>query len=322
LWATFHWTAHSGKGDDMAGGDGPVEIVWRRQSQWSQAANRLKKEIGRARLAGLWLAMTAAAAGTAAAQLMSVAATLGKSLTFLSAAAAAVAPIAARRAGPHAIRDWTRLRSVSEALKSEVYVMLTGTGPYRHGARGETLLDRVDQVCADGEDLLHHLEDIRPVDRPVPTVSDVPSFITQRVRQQIDRFYRPKAAEIRRRTSLVQRAETVLGALAAVLGATAGAFGVEQPAAWVAVATTVATAVTAHAMASRYEYQLVEYTRTADQLERLLTRREFAARSAAAAAGPGPADDDVFVDECERLISLQNEAWMVRLQAAEQPAGP
>jgi hypothetical protein len=104
-----------------------------------------------------------------------------------------------------------------------------------------------------------------------------------------------------------------------VLAATAGAFGVAQPAAWVAVATTVATAVTAHAMASRYEYQLVEYTRTADQLDRLLARRELAVRSAA--PGPGPADDDAFVEECERLISVQNEAWMVRLQSAEQPAG-
>jgi hypothetical protein len=300
-------------------GDGPLDMVWRRQSQWSQAANRLKKVIGRARLAALWLAMTAAAAGTAAAQLMSVSTALGKSLTFAAAAAAALAPIATRRGGPHAIRDWTRLRSVSEALKSETYVLLAGTGPYRAGARGEALLDRVDQICADGADLLPHLDGISPVDRELPAVSDVSSFITHRVRAQIDGYYRPKAAEIRRRISAVQRAETTLGVLAAVLAATAGAFGVAQPAAWVAVATTVATAVTAHAMASRYEYQLVEYTRTADQLDRLLARRELAVRSAA--PGPGPADDDAFVEECERLISVQNEAWMVRLQSAEQPAG-
>ena len=72
----------------------------------------------------------------------------------------------------------------------------------------------------------------------------------------------------------------------------------------VAVAATISAAVTAYAAGSRYEYQLVEYLRTAAQLDRL--------RSGLAAGGHDAAAGDAFVRDCEQVVSAQNEAWMAK----------
>ncbi|SEG40435.1 Protein of unknown function [Thermomonospora echinospora] len=284
--------------------------VWRRQSQWSQAAGRLKAGIGRARLAGLLLGTAAAVLGTAAAQLMGWNAPLGKGLAFGSAAAAALVPIVVRGARPETVRDWTRLRSISEALKSEVYVFLAGAGPYRGPDRAVLLLERTDRVQADGSDLTRHLTGLEPVRRELPDITGIGGYVTRRVEAQLDGYYRPGARRMRRRVTAVRRIEIALGALGAVLGALAGAFAVAQAAAWVAVATTVAVAVATHSAASRYEYQELEFSRTADQLERLLARRT-------AMGGGDPEADDEFVAECELVISAQNEAWMAKVSGDE-----
>ena len=64
--------------------------------------------------------------------------------------------------------------------------------------------------------------------------------------------------------------------------------------AWVAVVTTVAAAVTAHAAAQRYEFLLIEYLRTAAELRRLLD-------NSAELTDPvrNPLTDDQFIRRCE-----------------------
>ena len=105
-------------------------------------------------------------------------------------------------------------------------------------------------------------------------------------------------------------AELTLAAAAVVLAATAGSLGVKGAAAWVPVITTVSAALAAHVAAARYEFLLVEYARTAAQLERLRDGRQ-------SLADPGQAAhaDDGFVAQCERVISAQNEAWMAKLSS-------
>jgi hypothetical protein len=76
--------------------------------------------------------------------------------------------------------------------------------------------------------------------------------------------------------------------------------------AWIAVVTTISAAVAAHVGAARYEYQLIEYLRTADELSQL--RRDAAATTSAA-------ELDQLVVRCERIISIQNEGWMAKLSA-------
>ncbi|WP_189863346.1 DUF4231 domain-containing protein [Streptomyces poonensis] len=284
--------------------DGTVTAVWNQQSVWSQAADRLKRTISRARTAALILGIVSAVLGTAAAQTMQVHAALGKSLAFGAALSAGLVPLAAGRAGAPAVRNWTRLRSMSEALKSEVYVCLAGVAPYRDADRRRVLAARVERLFGEAADLAAYTTGVEPLERALPAVSDVTSYSELRLSRQMTEYYRPKASEMARKTSVVRRAEIALGALAAVLGALAGAFGVAQAAAWVAVAVTAGAAVSAHGVAAKYAFQQTEFTRTAAELQRILEGREVA-----------EGGDAAFVRRCERVMSVLNDSWMVKWTA-------
>lgn len=279
--------------------------LWDRQSVWSQAANHAKRSIGRARTAGLALGVGAACAGTAATQVMAVSGGAGKTLAFLAAVAVGLMPLAAKKAGPQQIRDWTRLRSVSEELKSEAYTYLAGVAPYQDADSARVLLDHAERVIADASDLAGHTSGLAPRQRVLPAVTDIGSYVDVRVVDQIEKYYWPRAADMGRRTRQVRRAELALAAAAVVLGGASGVFGAGWASAWVATVTTVAGAVTAHAAASRYAYQELEFSRTAAELERLVARR-------APTANADPTADGAFVSQCERIISAQNEGWMAK----------
>lgn len=284
-------------------GESVVQWIWDRQSVWSQAADHAKRAIGRARTIALVLGVTGACAGTAAAQIMARSDEAGKTLAFLAAVAVGLVPLATKRAGPQQVRDWTRLRSLSEELKSEVYAYLARVGSYRDADAPQMLLDRAGQVLTDASDLAGHTVTFAPRRRALPAVTDVGSYLELRVAGQVKGYYRPRAAHMRRRSTQVRRAELALAAIAAVLGAVSGAFGAGWAAAWVATVATVAAAVTAHAAASRYAYQELEFSRTAAELESLMARR---------AEDADPATDEAFVGQCERVISVQNEGWMTK----------
>ncbi|WP_432826810.1 DUF4231 domain-containing protein [Dactylosporangium sp. CA-092794] len=289
--------------------DNPLMTLWERQSVWSQAANQVKHGINRARFWALLLAITGAVLSTAAAQFGPFNATVGWVLGLLSAIVLALAPAAGRGATATATRDWTRLRSVSEAYKTEVYTFLAGVAPYRGEDRQSVLLHRCQKVADEASDLLRYTGGITGRRRQLPAVHDVASFIELRVNAQIAGYYRPKAAEYRRRLSRLRVIEVGLAAAAALLAAVTGFFPAAHLGAWVAVVTTLGVAVATHVAAQRYEYQQVEFTRTADQLEDLRSRYAI-----------GEFDPDTFVAAAEQVISIQNDAWMVKLVSGEEPA--
>ncbi|MFF0967195.1 DUF4231 domain-containing protein [Streptomyces sp. NPDC003703] len=283
-----------------------ISTVWAQQSVWSQAAGRLKKQVERARVAVLALGVTAAVLGTAASQTMAWNEAVGRTLAFAAAIAAGCMPLVSPRGGPDKVSDWTRLRAVSEAIKAESYTYLAGVGAYRRSENADELLcERVCGFVRDGEDLLRHTTGITAIERPVPDVGDEGTYVEQRLRRQLESYYRPRAAFMLGKVRLYERIEFVLGGLGAVMAAVAATWSVEQIAAWVAVAASVGGAITAHAHAQRYAYQQLEFTRTGDELARLLQQwsveRELA-----------PEDTDRFVAACEHVISVQNEAWMIR----------
>ncbi|MFD7663189.1 DUF4231 domain-containing protein [Streptomyces sp. NPDC059788] len=279
-----------------------MQRIWDRQSVWSQAADQAKRAIKRARTVALVLGVTGACAGTAAAQVMAWSDEAGKALAFLAAVTVGLVPLATKRAGPQQVRDWTRLRSLSEELKSEIYTYLAHVAPYRD-ANPQVLLDRTERVITDTSDLVPRTLPFAPRPRALPAVTDVGSYLELRIASQIEEYYRPRAAQMSRRSAQVRRAELVLAATAAVLGGVSGAYGSDWATAWVATVTTVVAAVTAHAAASRYAYQEVEFSRTAMELESLTARRTEEADAAT---------DDAFVEQCERVISAQNEGWMAK----------
>ncbi|SDM35549.1 Protein of unknown function [Streptomyces sp. cf386] len=288
------------------GGGAAAREVWRVQSIWSQAAARRRTGIARARAATLCAGVGAGVLGAAAAQLMPLSPPAGRTFAFLALLAAGSAPLTALGASPDRVRQWTRLRSVSEELKSQVYVYLAGLAQYRQSARRDAeLLDRTGAVLAEIADLESETHGIRPADRPLPPVTDTVGYVEQRLRHQLESYYRPKADEMAGRARLVERCGQALAALSVLLGAAAGAFEAQAAAVWIPVVAAVTVAVVSHGASARYVSQQIEYSMTAGELERLL--RWWQQRAPAT-----DADADRLAERTEHIVSVQNEGWMAK----------
>jgi hypothetical protein len=186
-------------------------------------------------------------------------------------------------------------------MKADLYTFLAGVAPFRGVDADRVLLDRMERLLVDAAGMAKYVAGIDPVQRPLPAVHDVGSYITVRLAEQIAGYYRPKARQMRQRASVIRRLELGIGVVGAALAVLTAVFQIREASAWVGVATTITAALTAHAAAARYEYQQLEYTRTADELDRLRLLRADNAL------------DDKFVAACEHVISIQNEGWMAKL---------
>lgn len=294
----------------VSGGTGDrtaVSRVWRTQSIWSQTANALKASVDRARSQGLLLGLAAAVLGVGSSQLMPFFVELGRITAFLSLVAAALTPYALRRASAQRLAEWVRVRSVSEALKSETYLYLAGLGPYGQDggdADAAELTRRTRNFLDAASDLARHTRDIVPVRRELPSVSGADSYVTVRLASQLDTYYRPKAHAMARKVRITERAQSGLALLSAVLAAAAAAFVVDEAAAWIPVLATAGGAVTAHAAAANYAYQEMEFSRTAAELDRLIQQWTDGGRTEEEAQR--------LAERGEHIISIQNEGWMAK----------
>ena len=293
-----------------------LDQLWNEQSIWSQTANRMKANIERARLWALVIVVAVATGATAATAVHEAAPWLGKGLAALAASGSAVLPMLRPSWSGKKLKDWTRARSVSEALKGDVYLWLAQTGPFMHDAGAAQLRERTDNLKRDAADLNPHHAGIQPVQRGLPAVHDLPSFFEIRVKGQYQDYYEKKAVVIARRIRLFRRFEIGLGVIGAVLGAAAAIVGASF-ASWIAVVATIGTALSVHVAATRYEFQLIEFSRTAQELRQIKSRADE----------PGVDDDELrkLAARAERVISVENQAWMAKLgedppeQKAEKP---
>jgi hypothetical protein len=285
-----------------------VEAAWADQRIWSQTANRLKRQIDRARTTALLLAIATAVLATTASQVNDVSAPAGRVLTAAAAVAAGVATLMQRRAGTDQIRAWTRARSASEGLKSEIYSALAGGSPYDDPNPDQILTTRTREITDLVQDLKRHTLGISIDGKPLPAVHDVDSYIADRVNGQIDDYYTPNAATYEQRVRRLRTLGDLLGITAVILAALGSAFELHGLALWIPVVTTIATSLAAHITAARYDHLVIEYLRTAQRLTRL---RDDYQRTRSPTAG-------AFIDACEDAISVENEAWMARW---DQPDG-
>lgn len=285
-----------------------VGQLWREQSVWSGTANRMKQRIERARVAALVLVVLVAICGTTAAALAPVAADPARWLAATAAIGSAVLPLLRPAWSGARLRDWTRARSVSEALKSDVYLWLARAGDYTDDADAALLTERTDLLRTDAADLLPQRHGIEPEHRAVPEVTDLHSYFAVRVGGQIDRYYQPRSDRIRVVLGRFRVVEVALGLSGALLGGIAAVAGAAL-AAWIAVIATIGAGLAAHVAAARYEFQLVEFLRTAERLRQL--------RRAAERPGCTDAERDVLAVRAEDVVSVENQGWMAKL--AEDP---
>jgi hypothetical protein len=284
-----------------------VARLWSEQRVWSRAADRAKAEVGRYRVLGLFLVVLASVLGTSATLVGGLSDPLGRGLAFIAGLSLGLIPLARRPLDVPTYERWSRMRSVSEALKTEIYTYLAGVAPYREADRTTRLLDRSTDVVRRGDDLLGWLRpsDRRP--RELPPVTDVETYLAERVGRQVTEYYLPRGRGMAVRARNVRWIQAGLSVLAVTLGVVAAA-DTTAAAPWIGVIGTVSGAVIAHSAAGRYGFLQLEYFRTAAQLSRIVDRYRHASESRAAV-------DDWVVAECEQIISFQNEAWMIELVA-------
>ena len=101
-----------------------------------------------------------------------------------------LAPLVGRRAGTDQVHTWTRARSASEGLKTEVYSYLAGGSAYvgqdtdhELGVRSRRIVDAVG-------DLLRTTVGVQPAEKPIPGVYER-RLLRRRARDPADRTLRP-----------------------------------------------------------------------------------------------------------------------------------
>ena len=136
-------------------------------------------------------------------------------------------------------------------------------------------------------------------------------YVKERVRQQIERFYRPKADAYRKAARTLRSVELALSLFATVVTAVVGVAGKEvlgfkfDLVAITAVLTTVAGAILAHIEAGRYDFMVTAYRATARRLANELANvKNVNALSSE--------DWSAFVDRCENIIAEENANWMAK----------
>ena len=102
-----------------------ADWAWQRQSVWSQTADRLKSGPSQARRLRLALTIAGAALALASSQLKPVSTAAGGRGGGAAAVVMAAVGLLSGLQRVEQVRRWTRARSVSEALKTEVFLFLT-----------------------------------------------------------------------------------------------------------------------------------------------------------------------------------------------------
>ena len=278
-----------------------VEWAWQRQSVWSKTADRLKSGQTRARHVRLGLTTAGAALAVAGSQLKPVSNAAALAVALLAAVVLATVALLSGQRHVEQMRRWMRARSLSEALKAEIFLFLTKSGNYADADRDERLEAEVQRLEREAHDLVRYFPDVQPKTGPLPPVQNVETYLKIRVHDsQIQKYQELKAGK--RRLRLSKLVEVTLALAAAALAATATVSA--NLAAWAAVVTTAAAAVAVHVAAERYEFLWVEYSRSAGELQRLVDRRT--------APDGRRLSDGELVMKCEDVISVQNQAWMAK----------
>jgi len=256
------------------------------------------------------LTVAAAALALAGTQLKPVSAVASYTLAAVAAAALAGVGLLRGQQDAEQTRRWTQARSVAEAMKSEVFIFLAQCRDEHREDRETALETELQRLERDARDLLPYTQGVSLEPKSLPEVDDLETYLDKRVREsQLEKYYEPRARQLRSRLRWAKTAEVTLTLMAAGLAAFAAV--APNVGAWAAVVTTAVGAVTAYATSERYEFLWIESSRTASELRRLYYRRT---------------DDNGnrlsgldLVRACEQVIAVQNQVWMAKWIEKKSP---
>lgn len=293
-----------------------IESAWRDQAMWSETANLFKTSLFTWRYRATLAGVAGALFQTLAATLVSFGDAWWWPRTVISIVGtvilATVPFITKNKASKDHLARWVRARSASEALKEVIYRFLVGVPPFETNSSVAALSERCQAIKEKVQDLRIYNATVEPQPKKRPFELTVDEYVENRVNDQIDNFYVPKAREKALKAERLHGWEFRFGGLAVVLAALASALpaaGLTQLSvlgSWVAVVTTIVAAITAHLASSRYDHEAIIYLGTAD---RLTAVRDIWLSDPNRMA---PASVTRFVENCEHAISTQNEAWLAK----------
>ena len=283
---------------------------------WSETADRLKRRLDWVR----WLVFAMSISGALAAALASQI-SMGASFVSTHSIFAAIGTVflatgtflSSRFLRHNDLQAWARARAASEALKREAFRYAAHAKPYDDTAKADQILiaerSKIEDSVDDLADLTVSAKRLGSSPRTPLTAQQ---YREQRIEDQINKFYRPKAERYRKIASRLRTIEFFLALAATAVTALAGVVGKTIPvgserfdlAALTAVLTTVSGAILAHIEASRYQYLVTTYLATARRLE------DAAADSAQVAANPDSWSE--FVNRCEDIIATENNSRMAK----------
>ncbi len=159
--------------------DSELQSHWNEHVAWSETANRLKASRDRYRSLVLVLTVTGAVLATIASG--SAESTARTTAGLLGAVSLAVIPFLTKYfLSAETTRNWLRARSISEGIKSEVYLYQAGAEPYTGALAAATLRKKVRTIRDWGKSLELERAKNEVSQKPGPPPLDATSYITSR----------------------------------------------------------------------------------------------------------------------------------------------
>ena len=281
-----------------------------RQSLWSSTAGVLKRRVEVAR----WVTFAFSILGALLAAIASQLNNPSRMYFALAGAVllAVVSFVTSRLLGGLQITSWVRARTTSEALKREAYKYAASVRPYDDPLKRDAALNiERERIERDIDDLLAlAVSNAKAGSAPRDRLSR-DEYVAGRVRDQIDRFYLPRANANKNIAVSLRWVEFSLALAATIITAMVGVAGKElfgikfDFVALTAVLTTIAGAVLAHLEATRSDFLVMIYRATARRLS-----AEMANTGDVNALSAEQWSD--FVNRCEAIISDENTSWAAK----------
>ena len=142
IWARLRGRKLPGMDDTTNSATNRLAWAWEKQSVWSQTATSSNRPLFRARKTSLWLTILAAVLATVAVQIGSLSDLAARILAAVAALAMGLVALLQKATTRDRVQDWTRARSVSEALKAGLHVLGGGGTVSRCGSGGPTPAER------------------------------------------------------------------------------------------------------------------------------------------------------------------------------------
>lgn len=201
---------------------------------------------------------------------------------------------------PEKERLWVQARSIAEALKSEVYLYVTGIHPYDKKGAAKELKEKANElekkvVGFTAKDL----KDKEKKEMPSNPMT-IECYIKERIEDQRDGFYIPRANKYEKYANRWNIVRWVLGAIGVILAVFNGIGISGYIGGWVAVIGTITVTVVAHISTNRYNYLMLSYRSAAQKLKRNLSEW-----------GDKIITDQELIKKCEETISSENKTWLL-----------